>query len=122
MADENNPPRIAPASRDFLIELFVGLKEDLAQQAQAGGPGRPEPRKAAQSRAIYEALLFGLTNNVPFPDDEDLRGFVADLASATDEENDYERVTLEHQALEELSRAVSCPRPTCGSRSESSHG
>lgn len=117
MAAKSYPPTIASRSKEFLVDLFLGLRSDLEQQLRDGGSVRPEPRRAARTRATYDALLSSLTTDSRFPDDEHLRAFVAEMAASTDEANDYERVSFEHWALEELSQAVSDVRPVCGSRS-----
>jgi hypothetical protein len=85
---------IAPESREFLIGLFTDLRDDLE-----GEPG------SAGKAAIYEALLTGLEGG-ELPDDEGVREYVAGLARATDEENEYAQVMLEHRALAELSDAL----------------
>jgi hypothetical protein len=100
--------QIAPDSREFLIWLFTGLRDDLANRAAAESQGSPDPDKAARDLAIFEALLAGLKHgNVP--DDEAVRRYVAELARATDEQNEYERVEREHRALAELAAALASP-------------
>jgi hypothetical protein len=93
-------------SRAFLIDIFTSLRDDLAEQVRKGGPGSPDPEKAARGRAIYEALLAGLTGREAFPDDEEMREYVASLARATDDANGYEQATFEHRAFGELVGAL----------------
>lgn len=71
--------------------LFTNLRENLNETE----PG------AAEQKAIFDALLDGLDRG-EFPDDGGLSAYVAGLAEATDRENEYERVSLEHRALGEL--------------------
>lgn len=97
---------IAQKSRTFLIETFTDLRDDLESRVREGGPGGPDPEKAARDLAIYEALLAGLTQRAAFPDDEAVRQYVAGLAKATDEANGYEQATLEHQAFADLVAAL----------------
>lgn len=84
-------------SKEFLVSLFTNLRRDLEEE---------EPE--ADAIAIFNALLGGLDSGV-FPDDEKLRAYVAELAKATDEENEYERVAREHRALAELGDALAHP-------------
>jgi hypothetical protein len=91
--------QIAPESRGFLIGLFTDLRDDL--EDQPGSSGRA---------AIYAALLAGLEGG-EFPDDEAAREYVAGLARATDEENEYAQAVLEHRALEELGRVLTARSP-----------
>jgi hypothetical protein len=97
---------IAPESKAFLIWLFTGLRKDLAKRADKGGQGSPDPEKAARDLAIFDALLTGLAQGEAFPGDERVRRYVVELARAADEENEYERVSLEHRALAELGDAL----------------
>jgi len=97
---------IAQQSRTFLIETFADLRDDLADRLRKGGQGSPDPEKAGRELAIYEALLAGLAQREPFPDDEAIRQYVAGLAKATDEENQYEQAALEHRAFAELAAAL----------------
>lgn len=98
--------QIAPDSRAFLTALFTDLRGDLADQADAGGPAGPDPETVARTTAIFDALLTGLSGDGDFPDDEAVREYVAELARATDEDNEYERVALEHRALAELGEVL----------------
>jgi hypothetical protein len=82
---------ISAESKEFLASLFSYLRENLDER---------EPR-ATEERAIFNALLDGLDRGT-FSELERLRAYVAELAKSTDEANEYERVSLEHRALEEL--------------------
>ncbi len=97
---------ISQKSKAFLIDTFTDLRADLEGRLREGGPGGPEPEKAAGDLAMYEALLAGLTRREAFPDDEGVREYVAGLAIATDEANGYERAVLEHEAFAELVAAL----------------
>lgn len=97
---------IASESREFLIWLFSYLRDDLADQADAGGPAGPDPENVARTTAIFDALLIGLDGDGDLPDDERVREYVAELAKATDDDNEYERVAREHRALAELGDAL----------------
>lgn len=96
---------IAQRSKAFLIEMFTDLRTDLEDRLRQGGRGGPDPDKAANDLAIYEALLTGLRGG-PFPKTENVREYVTGLAKATDEANGYEQATLEHRAFEELVTAL----------------
>lgn len=98
--------QIAPDSKEFLTWLFTSLRDDLANRARAEGQGSPDPDKATRDLAIFDALLTGLKQGELFPDDEAVRCYVAELAKATDDQNEYERVSLEHRALRELRDAL----------------
>jgi hypothetical protein len=98
--------QIAPESEEFLIWLFTDLRKDLAERAGTEGQGSPDPETATRNLAIYDALLTGLSGDGELPDDEAVRRYVAGLAQATDKENEYERVSLEHRALAELDDAL----------------
>jgi hypothetical protein len=98
--------RISQRSRAFLVDTFTDLRDDLQDRVREGGPGRPDPEKAARDLAIYEALLAGLTQRERFPDDEAVREYVGGLAKATDEANGYEQAALEHRAFSELVAAL----------------
>jgi hypothetical protein len=74
--------------------------------ADAGGPSGPDPETVARTTAIFDALLAGLSGDGDLPDDERVREYVAELAQATDEDNEYEQVAREHRALAELSEAL----------------
>lgn len=93
---------IAPESKEFLIWLFTDLRKDLAERAGVKGQGSPDPEKAARDLVIFDALLAGLTQEEDFPVDEAVLEYLTRLAQATDKENEYERVSLEHKALGEL--------------------
>lgn len=82
---------ISPESKEFLILLFTDLREGLNEME----PG------AVEQKAIFDALLDGLARG-EFSADSRLGAYVAGLAEATDRENEYERVSLEHRALGEL--------------------
>jgi hypothetical protein len=98
--------QIAPDSKAFLISLFTDLRSDLADQADAGGPSGPAPETVARTTAIFDALLTGLTGDGDLPDDGRVFEYIAELAKATDEDNEYERVACEHRALGELREAL----------------
>ena len=98
--------QIAPESKEFLVFLFTDLREDLANQPVEQVPGYSSPETIARTRAIYDALLSGLAEDGELPEDKTLREYVAGLAEATDKENRYEEVVLEHRAFAELSRAL----------------
>jgi len=98
---------IAQRSKTFLIETFTDLRDDLEGRLREGGPGGPDPEKAARDLTIYEALLLGLTRRERLPDDEAVREYVGGLAKATDEANGYEQAALEHRAFSELVAALS---------------
>lgn len=101
---------IAPESKAFLVWLFTDLHKDLAERAGETGQGSPDPEKAAGELAIFDSLLAGLAQGGVFPDDDALREYVAGLAKATDEANEYEQATLEHDALAELVAALTASR------------
>jgi hypothetical protein len=103
--EERSGP-IEARSRAFLIEMFTDLRDDLEDRLRKGGRGGPEPERAGRELAIYEALLAGLAQGGAFPDDEAVREYVAGLATATDEENQYEQAALEHRAFTELVGAL----------------
>jgi hypothetical protein len=65
--------QIAPDSKEFLIWLFTGLRNDLANRAGAEGQGSPDPDQAARGLAIFDALLTGLEQGKA-PDDEAVAG------------------------------------------------
>jgi len=98
--------QIAPESRAFLVCLFTDLRTDLAGRADAGGPAGPDPESVARNIAVFDALLIGLGGNGQLPDDEHVRQYVVELAKATDENNEYERVDREHRAFAELAGAL----------------
>ena len=78
-----------------MVSLFTGLRRELAER---------EP-ETFEKIAFFDALLNGLGRGT-FSDDEQLRSYVAELAAATDKENEYEHVSLEHRALHELVDAL----------------
>lgn len=106
LAFEGRPLEIAPESRAFLVGLFTDLRQDLADRARAEGQRSLNPDKAARDLAMYDALLAGLSQPEAFPDDEDVRQYVAGLAKGADEANKYEQATLEHRAFKELVEAL----------------
>jgi hypothetical protein len=85
---------IAEESRRFLVDLFTDLRGDLEG-----------PSGSTRQVAIYDALLAGLDEGT-FPDDDELRGYVAELARGTDEANGYAQARLEHRAMAELADAL----------------
>jgi hypothetical protein len=98
--------QIAPQSKQFLRCLFSDLRKDLVNQIGAKETGRPGNEAIARKRAIYDALLSSLADGGELPDDEVVREYVAGLAKATDEANQYEQAVLEHRAFAELCRAL----------------
>ena len=106
---ERASQQIAPESREFLVFLFTDLRDDLANQVGAKGPGNPGAETVARNRAIYDALLSGLADDGELIEDETLREYVGGVAKATDEENRYEQTVLEHRAFAELGRALGNP-------------
>jgi len=86
--------------------MFTDLRDDLAEQARAGGQAGPDPEQATRDLATYDTLLAGLTGREAFPDDERVRQYVTGLMRSTDEENGYEQAVLEHRALAELAAAL----------------
>jgi hypothetical protein len=98
--------KIAPESNAFLVWLFTDLRKDLAERADEGGRGSPDPEKAARQLAIFDALLTGLAQREALPDDEAVREYVTGLAKATDEVNGYKQAALEHRAFGELIGAL----------------
>jgi len=97
---------ITQKSRSFLIDTFTDLRDDLEDRLREGGPGGPEPEKAASDLAMYKALLSGLAQRKAFPSDEAVREYVTGLAKATDEANGYKQAILEHEAFAELVAAL----------------
>jgi len=85
---------IARESQKFLVDLFTDLRRDLE-----GPPG------STRQIAIYDELLAGLDEG-SFPDDDELRDYVAELAKGTDEANGYAQARLEHRAMAELAAAL----------------
>ncbi len=92
---------IASRSREFLIETFTQLRDDLVAEIRSSTGGRPDRVGAGRRLAIFEALLDGLHGGA-FPDDSALREYVAEMAEAVDDANDYVQASLEHQAFAEL--------------------
>jgi hypothetical protein len=97
---------IAAESREFLICLFTDLRDDLADQADAGGPSAPDPESVARLATIFDPLLAWLSGGSTLSDSDQVREYVVELAKATDEESEYERVEREHRALTELADAL----------------
>jgi hypothetical protein len=89
-------------SRRFLIEMFAGLRDQRQEEVRTGTPSPPDPFEVGRQVAYYQALVAGLAHGAPFPEDPGLREFVVGMARDIDEENDYERVLLEHRACVEL--------------------
>jgi len=89
-----------------LIDLFTDLRNDLLDQADAGGPSAPDPESVDRITAIFNALLTGLSDGGWLPSNNEVREYVAEMAKSTDEENEYERVTREHRAFVELCNAL----------------
>lgn len=89
-------------SRAFLIEVFSGLRDQRRGETGGSGPSAPDPVESARVLAYYEALIAGLADGAPFPDDPGLREFVVGMARSIDEENGYEEAVLEHRACAEL--------------------
>jgi hypothetical protein len=110
--------QIAPDSKKFLIWLFTGLRNDLANRMETEAQGSPDPGKAARDLEIFDALLTGLKQGAA-PEDEAVRRYVAELALATDEENEFERVEREHRALAELGDALAPPQRVADSQRSS---
>lgn len=99
---EGRPGVIEPESVAFLIKEFTDLRDGLAADVEKGGSTAPDPTNAARKLAIYDALLAALVGGEPFPEDDRIRQHVADVLHASDRENKYEEVELEHRALSEL--------------------
>jgi len=89
-------------SRTFLIEMFTGLRDQRQEEVRTGRPSPPDPVEADRHVAYYQGLIAALAHGAPFPEDPGLRAFVVGMARDIDEENDYERVLLEHRACAEL--------------------
>lgn len=89
-------------SRAFLVEMFSGLRDQRRAESGGSGPSAPDPVESARILAYYEALVEGLADGAPFPEDPGLRGFVVGMARSIDEENGYEEAVLEHRACAEL--------------------
>jgi hypothetical protein len=95
--------QIAPESREFLTLLITDLRDDLANRVGAAGRGCPDLKPTnCCKHAIYDALLAGVNDEGELPDEEAVRDCVIELAKAVDQENEYERVALEHRAFAEL--------------------
>jgi len=100
-----------------LIWLFTDLRDALSDQADVGGPSGPDPETVKRNTAIYNALLGALREERDWPDSDRLREYVAELARATDEDNEYKRLECEHRALAELGELFgSSQRSGCVSR------
>jgi hypothetical protein len=104
--------QIAPASREFLVSLFADLRDDLADQQGAEGPGFSSAETSARTGATYDALSSGLADGGELPEEEAVREYVVGLAKATDEANQYQQAALEHRAFTELVRALGGDSPT----------
>jgi hypothetical protein len=89
-------------SRSFLVEMLSGLRDQRRAETGGSGPCAPDPVESARILAYYEALIAGLENGAPFPEDPGLRRFVVGMARSIDEENGYEEAVLEHRACVEL--------------------
>lgn len=98
---------IGPQSKEFLVSLFTELRNDLVDREGLEGQHGQEPEKTVSQLAIFDALLSGLAEGGTFSDNAAVREYVAELAKATDRENEYEHVVREHRALEELLDALS---------------
>jgi hypothetical protein len=93
---------IAQQSKTFLVWLFTDLRDGLKERMQNSGKGGPDLEQSRRELAIYDVLLAGLSGREAFPDDEAVRQHVVGLAKATDDENGYEQVALEHSAFADL--------------------
>jgi hypothetical protein len=99
--------KIAARSRDFLTERFTSLRDNLAEQVEAGEVSDPE--QAARELAIHDAVLVALSLDGSFPNDDAAREYVAEVARAVDEASGYEQAALEHRAFAELSANLVVP-------------
>jgi hypothetical protein len=82
----------------FLRSVFQmarsGIKDELAEYPDT----LREPTQLHREEAVYRRLLMALDELVVVPD-RDLRTVLGDLVQIIDQDNEYERVISEHEAL-----------------------
>jgi hypothetical protein len=87
-----------PFLRRVLVAARVGLRDDLDRH----GDQLQQPRsKLLLEDAAYTVILTALDRGWVIPDDE-LRAVIARLTESVDHDNEYTRVTAEHDALHDL--------------------
>lgn len=109
MATENPTGRgcvvsltIPAGNRPFLRRVIRAARDGLREELERFGDQLNEPRSSLLSEeTAYTVLLDALGRGRVVPDDE-LRGVLAQLAESVDHENEYSRVTFEHEALRGL--------------------
>lgn len=96
---------IPESQRQLLRDIF-----DAGLSAATEAAELSDPEGAPVRAAIYERLLEAVdTGEVKVPD-EQARATVEEIATATDEENQYSLVVAEHDALHTLLGLLGGPR------------
>ena len=103
MADSNptrpTPISIDPAAVDFLKTTFAAARDGRLEDA--------DPARASEA-AAFDRLCAACSTYTLVPDDE-IRRVLAETAEVVDNANEYQRVTLEHDALHRLVGQLSAP-------------
>lgn len=90
--------------RRVIADCKAGREDDLRTH-----PDHPNADRWRIDAAAYERLIAGLERGEIVPDAE-VRRLAAELAEASDHEEEYERVVFEHDALTALREQIGAGR------------
>lgn len=92
---------ISPEDRKFLRGLFGMAREGIRAELTEHPDRLREPARLHREEASYGKLLDGLGTGSIVPD-RAVRDLLCHLAEVIDQNNEYERVVSEHEALHGL--------------------
>jgi len=90
--------------RRALCDCKAGREDDRRTD-----PNHPNADRWRSEVAAYDRLIAGLDAGEILPDDE-IRRLAAELAEASDHEEEYERIVFEHDALAALREQIGAAR------------
>lgn len=98
-----------PAGQSYFLRHLFEAAQEFVREELASAPGSSRHRLQREYVA-YEELLIAIDTGLLDPD-LDVELVLADLISAIDDDNEYERTVEEHDALVGLLRQVAQEAP-----------
>jgi hypothetical protein len=90
--------QIPPGNLPFLRFIFTAGRDGAREDLDRFGTQLPRPERRLREEATYGRLLDAI-EGMRFRPDAELVEFLAGLAEAIDRDNEYSRVTGEHDAI-----------------------
>jgi hypothetical protein len=89
---------VSTEHRDFLRGIFEAARGGICDELAEYPDQLREPRQLHREEAVYDALLAALDSG-SIVAAADICQVLSDLAKIIDDDNEYERIVIEHHAL-----------------------